>query len=102
MHELSIGTWFIHIATLFEWTLAIYLISINGKDTGNRALIWLALAMIPNLTSAMAAITWHIFDNSESLRGLVVFQAALTVFGNSCMAIAAYNLIKKESQTSEA
>tara|TARA_B100001250_G_C19183918_1_gene522175 strand:+ start:131 stop:439 length:309 start_codon:yes stop_codon:yes gene_type:complete len=102
MHELSIGTWFIHIATLFEWTLAICLISINGKNTDNRALIWLALSMIPNLTSAMAAITWHIFDNSDALRGLVVFQAALTVLGNACMAIAAFNLIKNESKTLEA
>ena len=27
MHELSLGTWFIHIATLFEWTLAIIVIN---------------------------------------------------------------------------
>ena len=26
MHELSLGTWFIHIATLFEWVVAIIII----------------------------------------------------------------------------
>ena len=102
MHELSLGTWFIHIATLLEWGIAIIIIDKIASISKNKALSYFALAMLPNLASAMAAITWHIFDNSESLRGLVVFQAALTVFGNSCMAIAAYNLIKKESQTSEA
>jgi len=50
----------------------------------------------------MAAITWHIFDNSEVLKGLVVIQAALTTFGNTCLALAAWNLIRaktKESST---
>ncbi len=54
--------------------------------------------MLPNLASAMAAITWHIYDNPETLRGLVVLQAALTVFGNSCMAFAAWNLVKAQEQ----
>ena len=67
MHELSLGTWFIHITTLFEWMLAITLIARLGISNKNFALIWLAAAMLPNLTSAMAAITWHIFDNAEML-----------------------------------
>ena len=102
MHALSTGTWFIHIATLFEWTLAIYFLAQWGKASNNRALIWLALAMLPNLASAMAAITWHIFDNSEFLKGLVVLQAALTTLGNTCLALAAWNLVRtktKESST---
>ena len=48
--------------------------------------------MIPNLASAMAAITWHIYDNAETLRGLVVLQAVLTTIGNTTLAIAAWNL----------
>ena len=96
MHELSLGTWFIHLATLFEWTAAIIIIVIISKSNGNKALKWLALAMLPNLASAMAAITWHIFDNIDALKGLVVIQSTLTVFGNCCMAIAAWNLAKRE------
>ncbi len=98
MHALSLGTWFIHIATLFEWTLAIVFISIWSKKSGNKALGWLSIAMLPNLASAMAAITWHIFDNSDYLKGLVVLQAALTTFGNCCLAIAAWNLATSEAK----
>ena len=65
MHELSLGTWFIHIATLFEWTLAIFVITNLAKKINSRALKLFALAMLPNLASAMAAITWHIFDNTD-------------------------------------
>ncbi|WP_320667742.1 DUF2499 domain-containing protein [Prochlorococcus sp. MIT 1307] len=100
MHALSLGTWFIHIATLCEWTLAIIFIARWGRSTNNYGLIWLAIAMLPNLASAMAAITWHIFDNSELLKGLVVLQAALTTFGNICLALAAWNLVRAKVQES--
>ena len=97
MHELSLGTWFIHIATLFEWTIAIIIIDYISTKTNNKALGYFALAMLPNLASAMAAITWHIFDNSIELKGLVVLQAALTTLGNICLAFAAWNLFRSES-----
>tara|TARA_B100001250_G_scaffold146596_1_gene125545 strand:+ start:307 stop:615 length:309 start_codon:yes stop_codon:yes gene_type:complete len=97
MHELSFGTWFIHIATLFEWGISIIIIDYISTISKNKALSYLALAMLPNLASAMAAITWHIFDNSIELKGLVVLQAALTTLGNSCLAIAAWNLFRSES-----
>ena len=97
MHELSLGTWFIHIATLFEWAIAIIIIDIISSITKNKALGYFALAMLPNLASAMAAITWHVFDNSLELKGLVVLQAALTTLGNICLAVAAWNLVRSES-----
>ncbi len=98
MHELSLGTWFIHLATLFEWTLAIILIVRWAIKIKSPSFTWLGLAMLPNLASAMAAITWHIFDNSQSLDGLVVLQAALTMLGNTCMALAAWNLVRTKPQ----
>ena len=102
MHELSLGTWFIHIATLFEWGIAIIIIDYISSISNNKALGYFALAMLPNLASAMAAITWHIFDNSIELKGLVVIQAALTTLGNATLAFAAWNLFKSEaSQTNE-
>tara|TARA_Y100001968_G_C19169512_1_gene624938 strand:- start:293 stop:592 length:300 start_codon:yes stop_codon:yes gene_type:complete len=94
MHSLSLGTWFIHIATLFEWSIAIIVISLVSNKQKNSSLNWLAIAMIPNLVSAMAAITWHIYDNSIELKGLVVLQAGLTVIGNTTMAIAAFNIFR--------
>ncbi len=96
MHALSLGTWFIHIATVFEWTFAILIIGDISKLKNSKSLNWLAVAMLPNLASAMTAVTWHIFDNSESLMGLVVLQAGLTMLGNICLAISAWNLVKQE------
>ena len=100
MHELSLGTWFIHIATLLEWGIAIIIIDYVASISNNKALGYFALAMLPNLASAMAAITWHIFDNTAELKGLVVLQAALTTLGNTCLAFAAWNLLKSESSQS--
>ena len=88
MHELSFGTWWIHIASVIEWILAIVLIQ-------RRGLNGLALAMLPALVSAMAACTWHMFDNSEALRGLVLLQASLTLLGNVVLALAALQLKRR-------
>ncbi|HJN35815.1 MAG: DUF2499 domain-containing protein [Prochlorococcus sp.] len=99
MHALSLGTWWIHISTLLEWSLAIVLVVQWGRWNQNTAMSWLALAMLPNLMSALAACTWHVFDNSEALRGLIVLQAGLTLLGNSCLAAAAWNLFRTEGQT---
>ena len=88
MHELSFGTWWIHIASVIEWILAIVLIQRRGLNA-------LALAMLPALVSAMAACTWHLFDNSEALRGLVLLQATLTLLGNVVLALAALQLKRR-------
>ncbi len=98
MHALSLGTWTIHLATLIEWTLAIFLLSILGQTRSNKGYNWLAIAMLPNLASAMAAITWHLYDNSEQLMGLVVIQAILTTIGNISLAAAAWNLLRIDKQ----
>ncbi len=98
MHELSLVTWFIHITSLLEWMLAIILISYIAKFNSNKGLAFLGLAMLPNLASAMAAITWHIFDNPVELKGLVVLQAGLTMIGNTTLAIAAWNLYRMQEQ----
>ena len=60
-----------------------------------RGLPGMAWAMLPALVSAMAACTWHLFDNSEALRGLVTLQALFTVFGNSTLALAAWQLQRR-------
>ena len=96
MHSLSLATWTIHISTLIEWIFAIFLISKVAIKTNNNRYNWLAIAMLPNLASAMAAITWHLYDNSDLLTGLVVIQAGLTTFGNICLAAAAWYLLKGE------
>ncbi len=96
MHELSLGTWFIHIATVLEWTLAIIVISQIASKSNSKHLNWLSIAMLPNLASAMAAITWHIYDNDPALYGLVVLQAILTVIGNSSLALALFYIFKQE------
>ena len=59
-------------------------------------MIWLSAAMIPALISAMAACTWHLYDNAESLRWLVTLQASTTLLGNITLAIAAWNLQRED------
>ena len=79
------------MTSVIEWCLAIVLLERRGYRV-------MALAMLPALISAMAACTWHLFDNSESLRGLVVLQAGFTLLGNTSLAFAAWKL----NQTQEA
>jgi len=92
MHVLSLGTWWIHVASVLEWILAIVLLRRLAQLQRQPSLIWLAMAMTPALISAMAACTWHWYDNAEQLRSLVVLQAGLTLIGNACMAVATWNL----------
>jgi hypothetical protein len=98
MHSLSLPTWVIHISSVIEWALAIWLIWQYDKQNPDRGWRGLAWAMFPALVSAMCAVTWHFFDNADSLEWLVTVQAALTLIGNSTLAIAAY-LIWKIAQT---
>ena len=95
MHELSFGTWLIHISSVIEW---IYTILIIKKISNFKKLdiyYWLSLAMIPNLIGAMCAITWHIFDNQTVLYGLVTLQGIFTFVGNSTLALATIAIYKK-------
>ena len=96
MHALSLGTWWIHIASVLEWVAAMVAIQRFGRLRGEGGWRWLSLAMLPALTSAMAACTWHLFDNSAELKGLVVLQAALTTVGNVALAVAAWNLLRRQ------
>ena len=98
MHALSLGTWWIHVASVLEWILAMALLRWQAHQERNPALIWMAVAMTPALVSAMAACTWHWFDNSEQLRGLVVLQAGSTALGNCALAGAAWCLLRSEQQ----
>ena len=88
MHALSLGTWWIHVASVLEWCVAIVLMR-------QRRLQGMAFAMLPALVSAMAACTWHLFDNSAELRGLVLLQAGFTLLGNTTLAVAAFQLKQK-------
>ena len=98
MHALSLGTWWIHVASVMEWLLAIFAVQAHGRRCHDPAWNWFALAMVPSLVSAMAACTWHGFDNNMALQGLVVLQAACTVVGNGTLALAAWWLWRKQQQ----
>jgi hypothetical protein len=98
MHALSLGTWWIHVTSVLEWLLAILAVQRFGRLRGESGWRWLALAMLPALGSAMAACTWHLYDNPASLKGLVVLQAGLTCLGNATLALAAWNLLRLQRQ----
>jgi hypothetical protein len=96
MHALSLGTWWIHITSVLEWVLAMAAVLRYGQERRESGWRWLALAMLPALVSAMAACTWHLFDNAAELEGLVVLQAALTCAGNGALALATWNLLRQQ------
>jgi hypothetical protein len=96
MHALSLPTWWIHITSVLEWLLAILVVQAYGRQRRESGWRWLSLAMVPALISAMAACTWHLFDNTAQLHGLVVLQAGLTFVGNACLAGAAWLLLRQQ------
>ncbi|WP_094553972.1 DUF2499 domain-containing protein [Synechococcus sp. 1G10] len=99
MHALSLPTWWIHVASVLEWVLAMAAVIRWGERRGETEWRWLALAMLPALVSAMAACTWHLFDNPRELQGLVVFQAGTTLLGNVALAAAAWTLLPERSRS---
>ena len=94
MHELSFGTWLIHISSVIEWIFAILVINKISTYKKYNLFFWLSLAMVPNLIGAMCAIAWHIYDNQENLYGLVSLQGIFTLIGNSTLAIAAIKIFR--------
>ena len=92
MHALSLSTWWIHWASVAEWLVAIVLIQRFRSGTTGPSTSRIAWGMLPALISAMAACTWHLYDNSESLRWLVTLQASFTLLGNVLLAWAAWSL----------
>ena len=96
MHALSLTTWWIHVASVLEWAMAIPVVQGYGLLRREGAWRWLALAMVPALTSGLAVCTWHLFDNTAQLRGLVTLQAGLTLLGNLALAVAAWNLLRQQ------
>ena len=100
MHELSFGTWLIHISSVIEWIFTIFVIYKISTYKKYNLFFWLSLAMVPNLIGAMCAIAWHIYDNLEDLYGLVSLQGIFTLIGNSTLALAAI-IISKGKETYE-
>jgi len=98
MHALSLPTWWIHVTSVLEWMVAMLAIQRLGVARREGGWRWLSLAMLPALLSAMAACTWHLYDNSLELQGLVVLQAGLTTLGNVTLALAAWNLLRQQGQ----
>jgi chromate transport protein ChrA len=101
MHALSIPTWIIHVSSVIEWIVAIWLIWSYSEVSGHSAWRSLCFGMLPALVSAMCACTWHFFDNDLSLEWLVTLQAAMTLIGNFTMGIAAWWIWRSALQKSE-
>ena len=97
MHELSFVNWVIHISSVLEWIVAIFIVNKISYFKTYKYFFWFGLAMIPNLLGAMCAITWHIYDNQMQLYGLVTLQGIFTTIGNSTLAAASFYLYKNAS-----
>ncbi|MCS6812981.1 MAG: DUF2499 domain-containing protein [Cyanobacteria bacterium] len=98
MHALSIPTWIIHISSVIEWIVAIWLVWSYGDVKNDRSWRILSIAMLPALVSAMCACTWHFFDNAPTLEWLVTLQAAMTLVGNTTICLAAWWIWRSQTK----
>jgi hypothetical protein len=96
MHALSVPTWTIHILSVTEWIVAIWLVWVYGYASRNPVWHVFAIAMIPALISAICVCTWHFFDNTPSLEWLGTLQASMTLIGN-CALMGAAGLLWRQS-----
>lgn len=92
MHALSLPTWMVHITSVVEWMVAIWLIWIYAQVSQNPTWRLLSLAMLPALLSAFCVCTWHWFDNDPALEWLGMVQAALTFIGNITLCLAGWQI----------
>ncbi|WP_103668928.1 DUF2499 domain-containing protein [Pseudanabaena sp. BC1403] len=99
MHALSIPTWIIHILSVTEWIVAIWLVWIYAKVSQNPVWRGFAIAMLPALVSAICVCTWHFYDNDPSLAWLGTIQATMTLLGNCTLMVAAWFLWKQSVQS---
>lgn len=95
MHALSIPTWMIHIASVTEWIIAIWLVWTYADVSQNPIWRSFSIAMLPALMSAIAVCTWHWFDNAPSLSWLSIVQASMTLLGNCALMLVAWLLWKR-------
>ncbi len=100
MHVLSVPTWIIHVSSVIEWMMAIWLVWSYAEVSRNLSWRWLSLGMLPALISAMCACTWHFFDNDPSLEWLVFLQALMTVVGNTTLCAAAWRIWSSAQRSS--
>ncbi|MBW4523314.1 MAG: DUF2499 domain-containing protein [Scytolyngbya sp. HA4215-MV1] len=90
MHVLSIPTWVIHILSVLEWMVAIWLVWSYADASQNPAWKGMAIAMVPAWVSAICVCTWHFFDNAPTLAWLGMVQATMTFVGNCTLLWAAW------------
>lgn len=95
MHALSLPTWIIHILSVLEWTLAIWLVWQYAAVSQNHTWKKLSIAMLPALISAVCICVWHFFDNAPSLAWLGMAQAIMTFVGNCTLMLAAWLLWRR-------
>lgn len=102
MHALSLPTWIVHVSSVLEWVGAIWFVWQFAAAVQTPAWRWLAAGMLPALVSAMAACTWHLFENAPAYDWLVTLQAATTVGGNCTLCLAAWWIWRSTRPTTDA
>jgi hypothetical protein len=89
-NALSLPTWVIHASSLLEWLVSMGLVWRIGIASGNPRWKGMTWAMIPSHSSGVCACVYHIFYNAPQF--VVLAQSALTLLGNTTLAVAAYRV----------
>ncbi len=89
---LSVPTWIIHIGSIVEWVVAMWLFWKVGRKLNNVWLKRMPLVMLPYGISGLCAIAYHI--SYDQWDGFSVAQTWLTFFGSCCFALWAFMLLR--------
>ncbi|MZP31295.1 DUF2499 domain-containing protein [Heliobacterium undosum] len=89
---LSLPTWFVHIASLIEWAIAVVLVYQLGQRLNQVWLQRLPWAMIPYMLSGVCAIWYHVtYDTQQWLSDA---QSYLTFLGSTAFGVWAFFFLR--------
>ncbi|MBK1640514.1 hypothetical protein CKO12_01195 [Chromatium okenii] len=88
---LSLPTWFIHIATVGEWLVAMFLFWQYGRLIQNRKLQFFALSMTPHLCAGIFILLFHSSNDTHVL--YLTVASFLTFTGSLLLLTAALTLL---------
>ena len=91
-NALTVACWIIHVSSLVEFLVAMGFAWRWADVTGNPTWKGLTWGLLPLHSSGITACTYHLFFNRIPV--LVPIQAALTCFGNTTAAYAAYRIAR--------
>ncbi|ACF13076.1 conserved hypothetical protein [Chloroherpeton thalassium ATCC 35110] len=97
---LSIPTWIVHISSMAEWGMAIFLLYRYGKIIHRSDVRQFALLMIPHWAGGLCVLAFHTTGDSVSF--LLDASKVINFFGSTSLLYASLQIIKQAKKLSSA